>query len=352
MQHLKPLQMQSSDLCSYSNEHQSIESILIQTHRKRLLNGKSNNHNRNEIIESLGGIDTILSDYLNPENKMSLTENQLQSLHQILTSDYKTNQPNQEEENSVTNISIRLNKVDTVIHSIFNFDTACNMVTYIYNKLLLTIIMIINFIWVFLLIYEYIHYKSWSVSYYILKVFCMTINTIYGIFIVLTVNQKALIISIKSFEFWFKMILALQVSILHVFLKYHQHTPSLEMTAYVMEKLTLTLLIITFATIDGYQASLRLKIFAGIGISLGMAAISLYLTFIVKQNDNSIVYITSNIHVSISSLFGMFVSGFRLLAIFLWKQTMLSMLRPGKCVNLRYSPRLQWIIISDFLCLN
>ncbi len=98
MQHLKPLQMQSSDLCSYSNEHQSIESILIQTHRKRLLNGKSNNHNRNEIIESLGGIDTILSDYLNPENKMSLTENQLQSLHQILTSDYKTNQPNQQDQ--------------------------------------------------------------------------------------------------------------------------------------------------------------------------------------------------------------------------------------------------------------
>eukprot|EP01084_Bolivina_argentea_P216031 366955_1 len=73
--------------------HTQIQMNTLQTvislqklHTQQLLNGQNNNHNLSQLVDILGGIDSILNDYLSEMNNMQLSNDQLAQVGEILNS--------------------------------------------------------------------------------------------------------------------------------------------------------------------------------------------------------------------------------------------------------------------------
>ena len=68
------------------------ESHVYNIHQQQLSDGFNNKENTQQLIEILGGIDQILTDYISPNNTMTLQQDQLEQIYEIITnkSDYKS----------------------------------------------------------------------------------------------------------------------------------------------------------------------------------------------------------------------------------------------------------------------
>ena len=98
--------------------------------------------------------------------------------------------------------------------------------------------------------------------------------------------------------------------------------------------------VIIYSSIDGYDISIKLKIFYGISIAVLCSFSAINRTFAVQENDDSMIYITSSINFSVLS---QIAGDLRVLSIFFWRQTILLFLKKDKCINIRHSPNLKWI---------
>eukprot|EP01084_Bolivina_argentea_P283920 486404_1 len=75
-----------------NTEEHITKSTLKTIHDRQLMNGQSNNLQKEAIISTLGGIDQILSDLV--ESNAHFNHKQLQSLHNIITGSYNNTQTN------------------------------------------------------------------------------------------------------------------------------------------------------------------------------------------------------------------------------------------------------------------
>eukprot|EP01084_Bolivina_argentea_P314359 544490_1 len=82
-----------------NNDDKINRKSLYNLHCKRLLNGDNNDDNTLQIVRILGGIDTILSDYLSIDNDNTnkidrLQQNELNQLNQLFQTPTKYQQQN------------------------------------------------------------------------------------------------------------------------------------------------------------------------------------------------------------------------------------------------------------------
>ena len=164
--HIELSTVKANEYITKSNVHDA--------HMKRLLNNKSNNSNTKELVEILGGIDKILTDYLSSTNNMPLTHLQLINIHKIinkndqLTSPLKeSNESNKSKsskkeinENESQKLVYTFIKTDTFIHNIFGNEKGTKIINILYNKILL-IFMVLQMIT--LKIWEFVLTKGYTV---------------------------------------------------------------------------------------------------------------------------------------------------------------------------------------------
>lgn len=105
------------------------------------------------------------------------------------------------------------------------------------------------------------------------------------------------------------------------------------------------LLITIFSSLDGYSASRGFKFTLGLLMSLLFTIIAIHSSFTYQKEDSSIIHIGKHLFFSLRS---MQASGLRVLSIFLWKQTILTIIKKDKCINIRHSPFIKWIDLQNY----
>lgn len=177
----------------------SIKSKIYSLHQQY----HDNENNQQKLIEILGGIDQILSDYLKTTNNMLLTESQLQAIQSVIQQN-QCNLKSKSEANSKSNHIVHtFNKSNTFIHAIFGIKNGNTICKIIYSKILWSLI----FLLLVLGFVVNVAYPLDDLFIYIRigGVIQLTLALILLIFILLSVNRKLFKSSIKHFVFWLKV---------------------------------------------------------------------------------------------------------------------------------------------------
>eukprot|EP01084_Bolivina_argentea_P169661 294096_1 len=128
------------------------KSMLDKIHRGQLKDGHSNNAQKDEIINSLGGIDEILSNLLG--SNANINQKQLQSLHHILciphhqqqTTSIKRTSTNIEDRVHGQRITFEFSNDDILLFSLCSEKTATNITKIINDKFTKIALSVILFI--------------------------------------------------------------------------------------------------------------------------------------------------------------------------------------------------------------
>ena len=81
----------------------------------------------------------------------------------------------------------------------------------------------------------------------------------------------------------------------------------------------------------------------GIWLSIGLSVGALYYTFVYVHefnNEKATVNLFGNVGFFLPSIQA---SALRILALFIWKQTILTIIRKDECINIRFAPYIEWI---------
>lgn len=175
-------------------------------------------------------------------------------------------------------------------------------------------------------------------------VYCLIM--IWYIAILLSVNIKIFKSALRAFLFWFKVLSAIKANILEFALIYGYqiygddvgYSP-LQIVYDIIGLINWTLLIMIFCVIDGIYIKRKWKILWSCLVSLYITYLAIYRTLKAPVIDTSVIEIASNLSFS---LYHSYVSDLRVLALFLWKQTVLLILKPGKSINIKRSPFIKW----------
>ena len=120
-------------------------SELYNIHQQQLHKNESNSDNTEMLVEIIGGIDSILADYLCSENNNLLLDDlQMQKIHSVITSKSTNNRIKQVSDISESDNQIQqrkytyyFRKTNTFMHSIFGLQTATKIFNIITNKILI-----------------------------------------------------------------------------------------------------------------------------------------------------------------------------------------------------------------------
>ena len=333
-------------------KHRILEKHLAQLHDNHILQSHTL-----QIIEIFGGIDQIITNYLS-SNDIQLTQTQLLNIQQILSNE---SIPSKNGVNSTSNTPkivrtvskfqesntkawrYKFSKSNTYIHQLFSNDTAKKIISLLYNKFLLSLNVIGGLIWV---IWAWLEYGQWSLTYDLYKLIFFSVLALYGTFFALTINKGLLRKSVHHFLFWFKLIVCVQGTICVIWLRYlafmHGKVRVLQIWSDVIGRFCTFILVFILSAIDGYQLSRKAKIYCCSGISITFTILAFINTFLVDQemNERATIHLVGWFSFSI---FSISASSWRVLSIFLWKQTILLMIKKNECVNIRHSPYIEWI---------
>ena len=319
------------------------KSSLYNLHQQQLHQDLTNDINRDQIILALGGIDNILSHYLDPQNNIKLSQIQLNTINNIIN----------KKQSAVPDSSIfSFNKSNTILHQIFHSLTAQRISHIIQHKITLTIFviwMLVLFFWLFTIEFLDIVLKTnpnFHFFFIYLLISCI-IFIIYAVLYILTANIKAIKLSMRSFLFWLKTFSSLQFLTtwfmlywyLPIFVPHNGVTKSMFILVQSCCGVVLLLLVLGLCIIDSLYMSRRIKILWNIFLCIVWTALTLRHIFYPLKNDRSIIEIGNHLSISLLSLNG---DALKVLAIFFWKQAIYLIVNPNKCVNIRQSTYFKW----------
>ena len=226
---------------------------------------------------------------------------------------------------------------DTYIHSIFGNEYGPKIFKIIYSKY----IILFSFLCVIgsALLLEANHR--------ILSVILNTFSVIWCILILLSANKFAFKLVRTSFEFILKTFYAIQLFISHILLDFYRDHSIGDTLAWSWNLSFILLYVIMFCMIDSLQFTIGIKtIFCVIfGLFFAVLCFSWYFSEESQGSDYDYKIGIPSIHLSISIL-SIAMNSSQILAIFFWKQIVLSFIRRKRCVTIRYSPYYQWIDVD------
>ena len=107
-----------------------------------------------------------------------------------------------------------------------------------------------------------------------------------------------------------------------------------------VEDITIVMMIINFCSIDGLKISWKYKVILTLLLSISGSMYALFVTYKTPTDDTSVIHITSGVAISV---YNEWADAVRVLAIFLWKQSLALISNPEKCINIRSRPYAKWV---------
>eukprot|EP01084_Bolivina_argentea_P114163 203304_1 len=319
------------ELVSYNNG--ITKKSLQKLHVEQMLNGETNSNNMAQIVDIFGGIDNVMTTYFE-SNDISLSHNQLEQMHQILTTPEKYKQKNKDQD---IYVSYKWDINNTVLHSIFTAENSAKIMNVLYNKTLWILYTIIVIIWS--LLYSVLGPTNWRYSLYnIFAGVCFSIPLF--IFIILSFNKTAWKLIVFSFDFGIKTGYSFVLGISAIIYDNHRYNNIMTNVSSVTLAVIVMLYVICIASLDAIPQMPKLKIVISILLALAFSWMSIQFQFLLPAKDDYIIYI--NATNTLFSCHSFISSSTRILAIFLWKQAINAYRRKGRCISITYTPYVQW----------
>eukprot|EP01084_Bolivina_argentea_P268571 456218_1 len=342
----------------------SVKKILSE----QLLHGDSNNYSiQEEIVSVLGGINNILNDYLSESNaNFSLNQTQIQNLHQLISTSRQYKQKNKvlllhkikkidesknEHQTDITEISdnwyYELNQKDTYLTMFFGQPKGDKIANILHGKMI-KIILILSLIIIvpIMLLYgrvEWISAVVWILWY-------CTLLIPYCTFWLLSVNSYAFKLLTSQFEFWLKIVYVFNFQVFRMWsrIEFSVEKPeyqSLFIFREIIAAIAAILATIVMSSFDAININIKWKIILSTMTAVMFSYLAMSVQFkslqLIEYSNNSDIYLTSNIKFSLRSFEA---SAGRILAIFFWKQAVLTFIRSktNKCTLIKYTPYIIW----------
>eukprot|EP01083_Nonionella_stella_P052013 138195_1 len=326
--------------------------FIVTMHQNQIKSGISNSHKTVDIVDVLGGIDKILANYLMTNDaQYHLNKNKLNKLHQLL----KLNKTNQKRTDTdglenkkmrfVNNDSLfyELDENNNYLNELFGSNIAAKTFTMLHSRFTFIVIVIGFIMWnIIRQVYD-----SHSVIYLLYSTcFCAFLSCPYWITWILSSNKRAITLTVKTFEFWFKVYYAFWVQILLTFRTYHElktetfdkQRVSLIYTEQVLQCLNSTILIAAFYLFDAIKMKRTYKSIGAILLSIIFFWYSFDFQFTNLYDHRINVKATGRI-LSINSMIS---NSYRILAIFLMKQGIVTAITKNRCTTINVSPYICW----------
>eukprot|EP01084_Bolivina_argentea_P249624 417975_1 len=326
---------------------------LQEAHDSMLKLGHNNDNISDELIQIMGGIDNILSHYLSNKNSDLLNKSQIQLIHQSLSvniQQYQSNEPKSESniptetDKTYTSDGVKFTKQslfteifephNTVLNHLFGSNIGPKIQQVIYHKIAKTISAVM-LLYAILSVFVSIPEPFGTIFAYIGIIYFI----LWLIPFIMTVNRTALYLISRSFEFWFKIFYAVFLCALKIIAE-RNRTKDTWFDTYILLSIDELLVIALFSITDGLQWSLKSKFIIGVIIAIYYSLCAFFGEFFWTERDDTIIEISDTISVQLRS---MIASAYRVLAIFIWKQTISSVWKKRRATIIKYSPYIKWV---------
>ena len=185
---------------------------------------------------------------------------------------------------------------------------------------------------------------TWSFEYHMYKTLALLIISCYFMMIILSMNRTAMRQCMSQFVFWFQIYKAVESSLwiyfIHYILLKDESIKVIELVADSFYSIGVTLFIVVFAATDAWHVSRNVKLFVTITGSFSIAYGAIYTTFLAPElvQDTSFSIIkgytmdAQTLHAGSNQV----------LALFMLKQAILTLIKKDECVTIRYAPYVEW----------
>eukprot|EP01083_Nonionella_stella_P111552 327281_1 len=310
--------------------------------------------NESQIIHILGGIDMILYEFLRERSDVQITQNQLNRLHQLFIT------PKQCQSQNKHSVLAKLfsfqNDEQYIDYTTHIFDDSCTYLHQFLGDVLATkIVNILHSTWphiiFFVMMGIFLVLRLWCSEHIIYSLFmliCSGLATHFYVMIwLLSVNKKGLGLVMQTFEFWFK---CAYITIGVVLLLVNQYALNnawgsmnhkyLRLAGHIATFFNGVLVIIIISMFDALRISRSSKVLFSVTAAIGTTIMCIYSEYMTYFNGNdSMIYVTNSIGLSLLSLQQ---NAMEIIAIFSWKQAILTIVKRGRCVLIKHSPYIEW----------
>ena len=222
---------------------------------------------------------------------------------------------------------------DTLLHKLFGSNVGPKIMQIIYHKYVMAIgglLIISGMIIPWLGLDGYIIYTVSLFGCF----WCFMVLILF----ILSVNRTALRLILRSFEFWFKFANAIALIVLWILIQC-QYKPDKWLVINTILRVLEVLAVILFSILDGLQWPLKSKFIIGFLMACNYSIYAIVGTLFWEDKSQTVIQITDTMKFKLLS---MTVSVYRVLAIFIWKQTILSVWKRKKATIVKYSPYIEW----------
>ena len=303
---------------------------------------------QNELISALGGMDGILIHYI--DNGLLDTQ-QLESIKSVLVGQSSPGNQHSDTMDRMVSQSlptygtIVLNEDNTILHQMFSVERAECIIKYLYHRFTISIALIYSVVHAVISAYEWLAGGHKSMVQHVGALFatifiCDVLLIAHCALITLSGNRKAFFLCVKSFEFWIKLLYAVQVMVASsIYVIFDKH---LGVWAYIGRTgryLLVVAVTVLYSTVDGLPLDSTIKTAFGIVFACYVSVYAVYETFL----GHSFFFEFAGMTVDILDIMA---SSNRVLSIFLWKQAILSTLKQGKAQIISTWINIEWIKVT------
>ena len=175
--------------------------------------------------------------------------------------------------------------------------------------------------------------------YSVLEIIWICLEILYLLLIILCCNRSVFRLVTHEFDFWMKVYYSIGSLVANtIYIRQLQFDYNRQL--YInMSSVLITFIVIVFSLFEGYQISWKFKFAFGLVISLLITLQAVRFTVWYEEPEYFVKLGSVNF-----GLLAYFASCYRVLSLFLWKQTIMAAWTRGKaCISIYVTPKVQWI---------
>eukprot|EP01083_Nonionella_stella_P273405 927418_1 len=337
-----------------STEHTPVsKELLANLHRRQLMNGKTNNAHQEAIVDALGGIDGILQHLFTSD--VVLDEQQLDSLHRIITNTTHTNKqttintvsrPQEDKAQIMPTLTYTFKDEDSLLFTIFGEENGAKILHILGGKIIICVLSVLFGLFVIAFFLGTFSVVSWDVANAFLVVFYLFCS-MYIIMWILYANKEAMKLLFRQFVFWFKIWYLIMYLVVNAIIRHLDDTHPYLNCAVSIFYAALLFIVMIFDAINTQKSTKMIISSLAVGTVAWRMFSVMVNTFYANEWD---VYDRAIVTINIPyldekariSIVDMCANSAQILAIFLCKQLILIIRNPHKALVIATIPFIQY----------
>eukprot|EP01083_Nonionella_stella_P037214 101456_1 len=319
------------------------KSDLLKIHKRRLDDGLHyDDKDLQQLSSILGGTGNLLTFLLSSESdSVHLNNDQLNQINTIITNTKPITSTTQDIEDDHIAQLMQIYDTDTgreftycfssnnsFLQYVFGYDRAIKIYNIVHSKYMV--------IWFALSLVFY--FAASKGGFVVARIVIMIETVIILIFAILSLNRKCMVMILQTFDFWLKILYNTQVIVTNWAVASAYNTlGTLGIVELFFFSTWMMVLLLFVASLDASNVSIYFKMPAAFLPAFGCTVRSLRNRL--SASDKDVELIVLGLTFSCNDLLH---DAYQIMAIFFWKQFILTVIRKRRCVLIKYSPFLQW----------